>query len=72
MSENALVLMALLVVILIVALAILARNKNFKQSVHLPGVDWDLQTTNSVSKDRTASNGDSPHEQEHPESPPTK
>ncbi len=51
MSETLISVVALLVVILVISLVILARNKNLKQKLRLPGgLAWDIETTDDRSQ----------------------
>lgn len=51
MSEALISIVALLVVILVISLVILVRNKNLKQKLRLPGgLSWDIETTDDRSQ----------------------
>jgi len=51
MSETLISVVALLAVILVISLVILARNKNLKQKLRLPGgLTWDIETTDDRSQ----------------------
>jgi hypothetical protein len=53
------VIVALLIVLTVISLVALYRNKNLRQKLHLPGITWDFQTSGGTQSEKNRKKKDS-------------
>ncbi len=50
MSENSILIAVFLFVVFVISILALAKNKNLKQNLKIPGASWNLETSGDTSK----------------------